>query len=293
MELSTHHSSPYALGFLVAIAAVIVAVVLFRVCGGGGNTVRRTAVLLMGLPNSGKTCLFSQLTTGVDAPTCTSMEINEGWTAANPNPSLPSSSSPQAGTEDGDGPASTSGKSWIIDHPGHRRLYPSLRETLRRAKKVVLVVDSVTIHDDRHEGAAAVAELLYSFTQMPEFYGVKALLIACTKRDELTSYSSKAVRKLLEVAMTTCIQSRRGELSQVDQVMDSKGVVVGKRGGERSGAGSGGRHFTLDLAEDESFSFEDHMPVPVTFADVSGRTAGDQDNVGFSVAPVLRFIASA
>eukprot|EP00796_Vickermania_ingenoplastis_P010570 gene10570-7340_t len=251
------------------IAAVLALLVVLHRCGlfGGSTAPRRTAVLLMGLPSSGKTCLFAQLTRGEEVQTCTSMELNEGTVTVG-------------------GAAGGSQKVvHLIDHPGHRRLYPSLLNALQRAIKVVIVVDAVTIHDDRHEGAAAVAELLHRFIQTPEFYGVREVLVACTKRDEITSFSSTAVKKLLEAAMATCIQSRRGELSHVDEVLDAKGVVVGKRGAA-TGHSSGGRHFQLEMGEHNNFAFDQHMPIPVRFVDVSSFPQSQPSN--FNTAPFAK-----
>lgn len=318
-----------------------VLILFFCFCRGGiaflwggshRGQVKRDAVLLLGLPYSGKTALFSQLTFGgVLASTCTSMTSNEGYVVypaeeviflSSSSPSI----SPLTKEEDGgegnrgglqaafshptayyyahpEGSAAEKEKeqaqreaarekkhtttdpihksTLLIDHPGHRRLFPSLLRSLRRACHVVLVVDSITLHDDRDDGVAAIAELLYRTIQSPEFYGVQSMLIACTKRDECTSYSSKAVRKLLEAAITTCIHSRRGELGKVEQVIDGKGEVVKRLSDDRHARKGDGTHHVLSLGgeggkeeeedeEDKTFSFHaSSFPIPVFFADIS------------------------
>lgn len=243
------------------VAAVAVGIIYFLyVCipTFSGRSPRRSTVLLMGLPNSGKTALFARLTQDVPRPhTCMSMGVNEGY--------LRKSLLTHGASAEG-----TSGI-LVVDHAGHRRLFPSLRQELRRAAKVILVVDTVSIHDDRHDGALAVADFLLRVVQTPEFYGVKEVLVACTKRDDVASYSSKAVRKLLEAAMTGCISSRKGQLSQVEQVMDSKGMVIKKSGKLREN--DNGRSFYMDLEDNETFSFETSIPIPVRFADVSAFSA--------------------
>lgn len=261
--------------FALLVGAAVVAVlltVLYTLVLKNSVAPRRTAVLLMGLPGSGKTALFAQLTSGKEVSSCTSMEVNEGRLCL-------------SGKEGKQGVDESS--PLIIDHPGHRRLYHSLRRTLQRAIKVILVVDAVSVQDDRHEGAAAVAELLYTFLHTPEFYGVRQILVACTKRDELTSYSAKAVKKMLEAALTSCIQSRRGELSQVDEVLDASGAVAGKRHGGK-GAG-GGRRYMLDVDDNATFRFEEHLPVDVRFADISSMTQSLPSS-GYNTDAVRQFI---
>lgn len=48
----------------------------------------------------------------------------------------------------------------------------------------------------------------------------------CNKRNEITSYSARAVRQILEKAMARTIQSRGGDLSMVDSVVDTKGGLI-------------------------------------------------------------------
>lgn len=269
---------------------------------GRGSQPKRDAVLLIGLPGSGKTTLFTLLTSGVLVSTCTSMTANKGYVHYPEVATTPSSCDPEKSSGgDGSGASSHSAllssengaensvekekksksdaawiasakhkKTLLVDHPGHRRLFPSLLLSLRCARHVVLVVDSITVHDDREEGVAAIAELLYSIISSSAFYGVKSVLIACTKRDDISSYSSKAVKKLLEGALTTCIRTRRGELGKVEQVIDGKGVVVGKCavGGRVGVEKGGGRHHILTLGEDETFSF-DSSSLPFSFVDIS------------------------
>lgn len=279
MDLGDHDSSWLPLvGTVIGIVGGLLLLFVFRFffLQGRGSKPKRDAVLLIGLPGSGKTTLFTQLTSGVLVPTCTSMTVNKGYVLY-PDVAATASSGDPARSSDADGGGAWMAgakhkKTLLLDHPGHRRLFSSLLLSLRSARHVILVVDSITVHDDREEGVAAIAELLYSIIPSSAFYGVKSVLIACTKRDDISSYSSKAVKKLLEGALTTCIHTRRGELGKVEQVKDGKGKVVGKRerGGDVGGEKGGGRHHIFSLREDETFSFDtSSFPFPFSFVDIS------------------------
>lgn len=218
---------------------------LLAVLSGGllGSGCRRDAVLLVGLPSSGKTCLFSALVrcpsprnatahnratdcstgAGGGLRTCTSMEPNVGVMH------------PAHGTH-----TRANNGAWararLIDYPGHRRLRRGLTLYVASAHKIIVVVDAITVQDDQHEGAVALAELLLSVMQRAEFVGVRAVLVACTKRDEITSYTAQAVRVLTEKAVAAALQSYQGQLGSVDAVRDAKGRVIRGGGGGRRAA---------------------------------------------------------
>lgn len=227
------------------------------VTGQGLIRRRRYTNLLMGLPSSGKTALLSRLVTGnTTAKTQTSIapntEVISGVT--------------------------------IVDYPGHRRLREGFYRYLGEAKRVLVVVDSVTIHDERYEGANAVAELLLAMLNSIYFDGVRELIFVCTKRDEVTSYSAKAVAKLLQTAMADSIRFRKGDLSQVDTVRDGTGSVVGQT---KSAATRCGYSDKLYLEEDGTFSFE-QLCLPVRFVEVSAFPEVDKHK--FGVQPLLDII---
>lgn len=260
---------PWLLWFGTAVVGAVLCRLLFRRLFGRVGVLakkRRHTTLLVGLPSSGKTALLSRLVTGdTTAETRTSMQVNTGVLHGHKEEE-------RLGL-------------LLVDYPGHRRLRDSLFSHLEEAVNVVVVIDSVTIQDDRHEGALAVSELLLAVLQSPEFYGVQKLLFACAKRDELASYSSKAVRKLLEAAMVRSIESRQGDLGRVDTVVDGKGTVV--TGGGRKKHGGRQRAYVLDLGEEGGFSF-DQLGLPVSFVDVSCYPKPAEH--GFSDEPVIDFI---
>ncbi|RNF02161.1 signal recognition particle receptor subunit beta [Trypanosoma rangeli] len=280
--------------FVVAtvIVSIIIAGFIARCLFGsrGASSRHRHTLLMIGLCGSGKTTLFAQLVARKCVSTRTSME---------PNRAAMKRRAVLCSTDKGVFPSvapsmlgnGVDASVVVVDFPGHRRLRESLLPALEEAKNVVVVVDAVTIQDDRHEGAQALAELLLSVFTSSAFYGVQRVLVACTKRDELTSYSAKAVRKLLEVDITRCITSRQGDLQSLDNILNSAGVVVGRSknnsGSGRSSCGRDCRAHQLSLGEAGKFTF-DAFPVPVQFVDVSSMV--DPSRHPFNVEPVWDFV---
>ncbi|KPA84335.1 putative mitochondrial hypothetical protein [Leptomonas pyrrhocoris] len=269
---------------------------------------RRRTTVLIGLPGSGKTALFGQLVRRMQLrETRTSMRENVG--------------SLLVATERGM-PATAPGVR-IVDCPGHPRLRERMLTAVGEAVNVVVVIDAVTVQDSQHEGVAALAELLLGVLQSPEFYGVHKLLFACTKRDEVTSYAAKAVRKLLEAAMVASIASRQNAMGRVESVRDSNNTVISSKRG-KLGGGSGRRYVLSVEGGDGSgggacagaardvtrghlrgataaavsaagargvggkrFSFE-QLGIPLAFVDVSSRPHPTEHK--YSVSPIEEFI---
>ncbi|CCW63668.1 unnamed protein product [Phytomonas sp. EM1] len=224
---------------------------------------RRDLILLIGLPASGKTALLSQIACGSTPPTQTSIEPNRLVVDVKKG--------------------KRSVQRTVVDYPGSHRLRSSLPALLEKTHKLVVVIDSVTIHDDLHEGAHTLADLLVFVFQSPAFSGVKGVLFACTKRDELTSYSLKAIQKLLEAAMARALTSRKGDLGRIDEVLDSKGRSVAKASGLKSKSNG----CVLHVDERGAFSFN-QLEVPHRFVEVSSFP--NKEMHAFSAQPVLDFI---
>ncbi|ESL07697.1 hypothetical protein TRSC58_04610 [Trypanosoma rangeli SC58] len=280
--------------FVVAsiIFSLIIAGLIVRYLFGtrGASSRHRHTLLMVGLCGSGKTTLFAQLVARKCVSTRTSMEPNRAAmkrraVLSGTEKGVPSSAAPSMFANGADASVV------VVDFPGHRRLRESLLPALEEAKNVVVVVDAVTIQDDRHEGAQALAELLLSVFTSSAFYGVQRVLVACTKRDELTSYSAKAVRKLLEVDITRCITSRQGDLQSLDNILNSAGVAVGRSknnsGSGRSSGSTDCRAHQLSLGDAGKFTF-DTFPVPVQFVDVSSMV--DPSRHPFNVEAVWDFV---
>lgn len=283
------------------LGCLMVRFVFGRVLGFGGALGRRhrTRTVLIGLPDSGKTALFGQLVRHMQLrETQTSMRENVG-------PLLVARERGMAETAPGVS---------VVDCPGHPRLREHMLRAVGEAVNVVVVIDAVTVQDSQQEGVAALAELLLGVLQSPEFYGVRRLLFACTKRDEVTSYTAKAVRKLLETAMVASIESRQNGMGRVESVRDSSNTVITGRSRKSGGSsGGGGRRYVLSVDGGESvglagspdatrdylrgadgagagvkrFSFE-QLGIPFAFVDVSSRPHPTDHK--YSVTPVEEFI---
>ncbi|GET92020.1 hypothetical protein, conserved [Leishmania tarentolae] len=283
MRLSAFSASEWVwLSATLALGYLVVFFVFGRILDFDGMLSRRrprTTTVLIGLPGSGKTALFAQLVHHEQLlDSRTSMRENSGYIRA----------AAQYGRSN-----NTAGVK-VVDCPGHPRLHQGMLRALSEATYVVVVIDSVTVQDSQQEGVAALAELLFNVLQTPEFYGVRRLLFACTKRDEAISYASKAVRKLLEAAMVASIESRQNAIGRVDTVRDSKNAIISSESTSGSGRRGGGRRYMLSLEGADSddgesqaglrqkhlrgaaggnvkkFSF-DQLGIPLAFVDVSSR----------------------
>ena len=233
--------------------AVVLLAALFFLCRPAGGraaagrkkaaTRSKTALLLCGPLGSGKTTIFQCLRGGagtVPRPTYSSMEPNRGTAA-------------QGGFA-------------IVDFPGHPRLQGDLLREVLGAKVVVVVVDAVAAADSAH--LSAVVGTVSLLLECPELKGSSRLVIAAHKRDDATSYSARALKKMLEGELTKKFGARAGEV----------GAVKGK-GGD---AGSE----RLVLREGEKFSFDAMAPVETRFVDTAALGT-EEDNGGFSLAPLV------
>lgn len=300
VRLSTFSAAEWVwLSATLVLGYLVVFLVFGRILGFGAVLDRRrprTTTVLIGLPGSGKTALFVQLVHHQQLfDSRTSMRENSGYMCA----------AAQHGRSN-----STAGVK-VVDCPGHPRLHQGMLRALDEAVNVVVVIDSVTVQDNQQEGVAALAELLFNVLQSPEFYGVRRLLFACTKRDEVISYASKAVRKLLEAAMVASIESRQNAMGRVESVRDGHNAVITGEGKPGRGRSVGGRRYMLSLdgadsddgggqapprhgplrgaaeSSAKSFSF-DQLGIPLAFVDVSSRpNAADHK---YSITVVEEFL---
>lgn len=225
--------------------------------GGGvfaSKPARTNAAMLIGLCGSGKTSLFLRLTSPAEA---------------NSLPETNTSMRPNKGIFRGEGGHSNT----IVDYPGHRRLRgDGLYATLQESKRLIVVVDAITIQDVHTEGAQAVADLLYDVLQSNAFDGVQSVLVACNKRDDVTSFSAKAVRRLLETEITRQISTRSAAVGSVDKVTSASGQVTQNT---RRGLNPSDRsdECLLMVQANGKFTFDD-LRVPAQFIDVSA--VGDE-----------------
>jgi signal recognition particle receptor subunit beta len=202
------------------------------------------ALLLCGPCGGGKTALYQYLArpagSGRDAlrPTQTSMVANRG-----------------AGGCELKGGRTVAFP--VVDFPGHPRLQHDLLPEIAAAKAIVVVVDG-TAAADLTTGVRPAATLIAKLIEHKDVQGA-ALVVAVNKRDDITSYSAKAVRKMLEAELTSHFGARSGA------------VGAAAVGGKAAAAAAGVRQSEtgLQLQEGEKFTFDAACALPVHFCDVS------------------------
>lgn len=277
--LQTSLAAQIAVAFLVVLVSIILFSWLLNLRGGGGagasgsggaGSVPRTALVLIGPPFSGKTTLFQRLVAPAcvaTKPTHTSMIANTGRVRAADVAAQHSSRSEGRDEQElsaddallrrrerilSRGARATFD---VIDVPGHLRLFDVMLSSLRAAKVICIVVDGNSVQD-AEKGAGSLASLLITALTAREASGASQIVVACNKRDDVTSYSSKALQKLVE-----------RELKQRLSQKGTAGASVGKTGAAGEGVKKSEQ---LSLDEDGNFDWA-MCPRPVTFCDISAR----------------------
>ncbi|XP_023863716.1 signal recognition particle receptor subunit beta isoform X2 [Salvelinus sp. IW2-2015] len=194
----------FIIGIIVSLAVVVITFVLLKHLLSRKTV--QSAVLLVGLCDSGKTLLFSRLLSGKFKKTQTSITDNSApYKAKNER-----------------------GSSWLlIDLPGHDSLRPQYVEKFKSAARaMVFVVDSAIFQKEVRD----VAEFLYFLlTDSVVSRNVPSLIVACNKQDITMAKSAKLIRQQLEKEMNTLRVTRSATLGAQD---GSAGATVhlGKKG---------------------------------------------------------------
>jgi len=174
----------------IAVFLVLVTCLLVRIFLGGGSSAKTDAALLLGLPDSGKTSLFTQLKYGQLGKTVTSMRENETILDA---------------TE-------SVGSVRLVDIPGHPRLRKLIRAFAGRARNVTFVIDSKSFSATSKENA----DLLLNILDESEFRKRK-MLIACNKSDfDLMASSEAFIKKRLEKEIDMLLSTRGKDVISTD-----------------------------------------------------------------------------
>uniref|UniRef100_A0A4W4HQX7 Signal recognition particle receptor subunit beta n=3 Tax=Electrophorus TaxID=8004 RepID=A0A4W4HQX7_ELEEL len=194
----------YLIGIFVAIVVVLITIVFLKFFVGSQTA--RSAVLLVGLCDAGKTLLFSRLLTGRFTRTQTSVTVSTAsYKTKNDR-----------------------GTSWtLVDIPGHESLRPQFVEKFKAsARAIVFVVDSAVFQKEVKD----VAEFLYSLlTDNVVLTNTLPLVITCNKQDISMAKSAKLIQQQLEKELNTLRVTRAAALTSQD---GSPGVAVhlGKKG---------------------------------------------------------------
>ncbi|KAJ8280503.1 hypothetical protein GJAV_G00055640 [Gymnothorax javanicus] len=238
LKIIQDQDSVTILGVIVAVVVVLITILIVKLFRGSKSS--RSAVLLVGLCDSGKTLLFSRLLTGRFCRTQTSMADNSALYRTK----------------------SDSGSGWtLIDLPGHESLRPQFIEKFKAAARaVVFVVDSALFQKEVRD----VAELLYSLlTDGVVARNAPTFLVACNKQDITMAKSAKLIQQQLEKEMNTLRVTRSAALSSQDGSAGGSTVYLGKKGKdfdfsqvpmrveflECSGRGSKGEDGEADIAD--------------------------------------------
>ena len=196
---------PMMIGGAAALAAVAFLI-------GGGS--KQPAALLLGPSNAGKTLLFHRLVNNEIEETVASMKSCEGIVD----------------------------NKLLVDVPGHRRLRNEVTKELKRATKIVFMVDAA----DATRQAKAAAELLYEIFCCESR---PSLLILCNKRDKAGAKTPARVKLTLASEIETLHKTAKTMGSTGD---DQQSVAPIDTGGK-------------------FFSFESHAPCACTFLAYSAR----------------------
>ena len=198
---------PLAIGGAAALAAVAFLI-------GGGSKKKQPAALLLGPSNAGKTLLFHRLVNNEVEETVASMKSDEGIVD----------------------------NKLLVDVPGHRRLRNEVTKELKRATKIVFMVDAA----DATRQAKTAAELLYEIFCLESR---PSLLILCNKKDKAGAKTPARVKLTLASEIETLHKTAKTMGSTGD---DQQQIAPIDTGGK-------------------FFSFETHAPCACTFLAYSAR----------------------
>nr|XP_053634963.1 signal recognition particle receptor subunit beta-like [Cherax quadricarinatus] len=173
---------------VAVIIGVVTLVILWRLFRA---TSKRRAVLLMGLCESGKTQLFSQLCYGTDVISVTSIKESVGEYVTGKK-SLP-----------------------VYDLPGHERIrFAAFEKVKKLARGIIFVLDSATAQKDVRD----VAEFLYTILCDGIVQSkVSRVLVVCNKQDLKLARAAPLIQKTLEKEMNLLRVTSANQLQSVGE----------------------------------------------------------------------------
>ncbi|EGD75079.1 hypothetical protein PTSG_06735 [Salpingoeca rosetta] len=181
----------------LAVLGILAVVVVFLLRGKA--KAKRDTVLLVGPLGTGKTTLFSLLTTGQAMPTQTSLKPNEA--ALELDTSINQSLK-------------------VKDIPGHERLRGTyLGESAASCAACVYVLDSSTVL----RGARPVAEFLYDVLASKDMKAMPVLVL-CNKQDVVTA--PRKVERIVQKLQNEFTQIRQTRSADVAGLDEAEGAAV-------------------------------------------------------------------
>lgn len=191
---------------LIATFIVVLTTVLYLLFGRSQS--RGRSIILVGLTDSGKTLLFSRLSSGKYVMTHTSIKENRGQHKVKGN---------------------QSGKILdLIDLPGHEKLRIRFLEQYKdQARGILFVVDSVNFPREQRD----VAEVMYDILSDKRFSkSAVSILVVCNKQDLTTAKSQSVIKSQLEKEINTLRVTRAAALQGQDGGSTTTAGYVGKKG---------------------------------------------------------------
>ncbi|EIW85089.1 hypothetical protein CONPUDRAFT_117571 [Coniophora puteana RWD-64-598 SS2] len=232
---------------MVAVLALLLALVALYVISRKALTTRGNIYLLVGLPDGGKTTIFSALTFNQALPSHMSLQANSSNVTA------------------------SSGKTVrVVDIPGHPRIRDQFREHLQDLRGIMFVVDSNSVS----RNGAAVAEHLHlildAVTSIPPSQTPPHVLIVAHKADMLKAATSSTAS---ETAVTRVRGALERELEK-RRVTQAQGVGMDGLGEEGDRVEMGG----LETVSGKGpFKFTEWEGGDITFVGSFVR-AGEKDD---------------
>ncbi|KAJ3412219.1 hypothetical protein HDV05_001079 [Chytridiales sp. JEL 0842] len=220
-----------ALMLVSTVLLVVVARIALSASGGSSN---RKTVLVVGLPGSGKTCLFTLLRFGRVVESRSSMKENEGEFQLSPW---------AVKVLDDDKYKADKKPVHVLDIPGHPRLRFKLLESLPSAKIIIFMLDSSRLGPSLGASSASNNQLRSSAELLMDVLSDKGVgkdkvrvVVVCNKQDQLLSMGAEKAKEVLEAEM--------------DRIRSTRAAGV------ESQVGGGNEEETFLGYEGESFKFE-------------------------------------
>ncbi|THU85639.1 hypothetical protein K435DRAFT_685178 [Dendrothele bispora CBS 962.96] len=221
----TLSSQTLILASLLAAVLVVALLVLFtrRKSQSRGNS-----LVLVGVPDSGKTALFTSLVYNQTVPTHTSLQTN-------------SSIVPRSAPKQPFG---------LIDIPGHPRIREQFKEFVPDAKALVFVVDANTVSRNGSVVAEHLHSVMNAIVSLPPSHTLPTLIVLAHKADLVRTASTSFDPISFAVNRVQTVLERELEKRRASQ---SGGMGVESMGGEDEKTDIGGLECS---GPDSTFKFE-------------------------------------
>ncbi|KAI8814268.1 signal recognition particle receptor beta subunit-domain-containing protein [Cladochytrium replicatum] len=185
---------------LVLVVLVLIAVAIAVWMWQSNKKPSRDTCIFLGLPDGGKTTIFSKLQYGKSLPTCTSMSENEARIVLKSQAGEPLHEKPIH----------------VIDVPGAEKLRFRWTELVPITKSIVFVIDASSFS----RNTRPVAEFLYDVLVNRHTTKLEIpVLILCNKQDLITAYPPEKIQDKLETEINQLRSTRTAAVESQDDDM--------------------------------------------------------------------------